>query len=120
MTKKSTPQSSLQLICIIILIAVILAPAAGLCGKGRKEISLDGGKIGSVPFDHHLHQDVVGDCMVCHQDFAQKAGALNDAKAAKQLKKKQVMNSTCIKCHKAKKKAGEKHGPTSCKACHKK
>ncbi len=116
MTKKSI----LSLICIIIGTSLLLVPAAGLCGKGRQAIILDGGKTGSVPFDHHRHQEVVKDCMVCHQDFAQKEGALNDAKAAKTLKKKQVMNQTCISCHKAKKKAGEQHGPVSCKACHKK
>ena len=28
------------------------------------------------------------------------------------------MNKICIKCHKLKKKAGEKAGPTKCSQCH--
>ncbi len=111
---------SIQLICIIVGTGIFLAPALGLCGQGKKEMHLDGGKTGAVAFDHHLHQAVVGDCMVCHKSFPQKEGALNDAKASGKLKRKQVMNATCIECHKAKKKAGDKHGPVSCNACHKK
>ncbi|WDP90280.1 MAG: cytochrome c3 family protein [Desulfobacter sp.] len=114
--KKST-----RFITAIIIAALFLfAPVSGFSGQGREKINLDGGKIGTVAFNHHLHQTLVGDCMVCHKSFPQKEGALNAAKAAGELKKKQVMNKTCLKCHKAKKKAGEKHGPTSCKACHKK
>ncbi len=113
-------KSTVQLICIIVGAGIFLAPGLGLCSKGKKEMNLDGGKTGAVAFDHHLHQAVVGDCMVCHKSFPQKEGALNDAKATGKLKRKQVMNKTCIKCHRAKKKAGEKHGPVSCKSCHKK
>lgn len=87
---------------------------------GRKEMVLEGGKSGPVPFGHHLHQTVVGDCQVCHKDFPQQEGALEQAKAQGKLKKKQVMNKTCVKCHRGKKKAGESHGPVSCKTCHRK
>lgn len=85
---------------------------------GRDMITLEGGKSGPVPFKHHLHQDVVKDCQVCHKDFPQEQGALEAAKLAGTLKKKQVMNKTCISCHREKKKAGEKTGPVSCKTCH--
>jgi len=117
MTKK---QFTPQFVCILILTALLFTPGLGLCSKGKANMTLNGGKKGVVPFNHHLHQTVVGDCMVCHKDFSQKEGALNDAKATGKLKKKQIMNKTCLKCHRAKKKAGEKHGPVSCKACHKK
>jgi hypothetical protein len=86
--------------------------------QGKEEISVFGGKSGNILFPHHLHQKVVEDCQVCHVNFAQKEGALDAAKASKDLKKKQVMNKTCLKCHRALKKAGEKAGPTSCKKCH--
>lgn len=120
--KMVTKKQILFFTSIIIGTALVLAPAIGISsqGQGREKMNLDGGKIGAVAFNHHLHHAVVGDCMVCHKDFSQEEGALNEAKAAGKLKKKQVMNKTCLKCHKAKKKAGEKHGPTSCKACHKK
>lgn len=109
-----------KIAAVFITTLFLLAPVAGFSGEGREQMKLDGGKIGAVDFNHHLHQAVVGDCMVCHKDFPQQEGALNAAKAAGKLKKKQVMNKTCLSCHKAKKKAGENHGPTSCKACHKK
>ncbi len=105
---------------ILITAAFILAPVIGISGQGREKMMLDGGKKGPVPFKHHLHQATVGDCMICHKSFPQKKGALSQAIAAGTLKAKQVMNKSCIKCHRAKKKAGQPHGPTSCKACHKK
>lgn len=88
--------------------------------KGRETMTLDGGKTGPVAFNHHLHQNLIQDCTTCHKDFKQEKGALEAAKAAGILKKKQVMNKTCIACHRAKKKAGEASGPVSCKDCHSK
>ena len=109
------------MICIIAAM-LFLAPVSGFSSqdKGRADISLFGGKSGSVAFPHHLHQTIIEDCQSCHKDFAQKEGALGAAKKAGELKKKKVMNKTCVKCHRAKKKAGEKTGPVSCKVCHKK
>ncbi|MDD9302138.1 MAG: cytochrome c3 family protein [Desulfobacter sp.] len=104
---------------IIIGICTLVATTLGFSGQGREIMTLDGGKTGSVEFKHHLHQSVVGDCQVCHSSFPQKEGALAAAKEASKLKKKQVMNKTCIKCHRAEKKAGNASGPVSCKACHK-
>ena len=108
--------------CMICVIAamIFLSPVPGFTGqdKGRADVSLFGGKSGPVAFPHRLHQTVIKDCQSCHKDFAQKEGALEAAKKAAVLKKKQVMNKTCLKCHRALKKAGEKSGPTSCKKCH--
>lgn len=112
-----------------IVVTLLLVGAAGLFlaapgtasqNRGRADMVLDGGKTGAVAFTHHRHQDRVRDCQACHKDFKQEKGALGAAKAAGILKKKQVMNKTCIACHRAKKKAGEAFGPVSCKACHKK
>jgi len=105
------------LICFI-LAGVFFAPTIIFAGQGQKEISLYGGKSGNILFPHHMHQAVVNDCQVCHVDFPQKKGALGTAKKSGDLKKKQVMNKTCLKCHRALKKAGEKAGPTSCKKRH--
>jgi len=73
---------------------------------------------GNVYFPHHMHQDNIKDCNVCHNLFPQQAGVIQDLKNLEKLKKKQVMNKKCLKCHRAKKKAGEKTGPTSCSKCH--
>ena len=104
------------------LAGLLIFTSAGFASEnmGRKEMTLFGGKSGAVDFNHHLHQAVVNDCQVCHKDFPQEKGSLEAAKKAGILKKKQVMNKTCVKCHRTKKKAGEKTGPVSCKACHKK
>ena len=94
------------------------AIAAAVQNEGPKDIKLDGGKRGIVPFPHHLHQNVMNDCNACHSIFPKTAGIIKDLKQQGKLKKKQVMNKTCIKCHKAKKKAGVKAGPTKCSKCH--
>ena len=102
-------------ICLILAVVTVIAAEQN---KGAAEMTIDGKGRGPVPFKHELHQTVLGDCMVCHDVFPQTAGSINDLKEKGNLKKKQVMNKVCIKCHKAKKKAGEKTGPTSCSKCH--
>ena len=109
----------ISLFCLIL--AGILVSSTSIFAEqpqGRKEISLYGGKSGNILFPHHTHQKIVTDCQVCHVNFAQKEGALGAAKESGDLKKKQMMTKTCLKCHRALKKAGEKSGPTSCKKCH--
>ena len=97
-----------------------LVPVSGIMAQdnGRPELTLNGGSKGPVLFKHQLHQTIVEVCAVCHKDFEKKPGALDAAKEAGVLKAKQVMNKTCIACHREKKNAGEKFGPTSCSACH--
>ena len=103
------------LVFAAVSIALSSAPAQN---KGAAEIKLPGGKRGPVPFPHHRHQDTLKDCQICHSLFPQKAGIIEELKAAGTLKKKQVMNKQCTKCHKEKKKAGIKTGPTTCAKCH--
>ncbi len=86
--------------------------------KGAENITLAGGKSGEVSFPHHRHQDVLVDCNICHYIFPQKKGVIEELKAQAKLEKKQVMNKLCTKCHREKKKAGEKAGPVTCKNCH--
>lgn len=108
-------------LCACIAVAgLTLIPVSGIVAQdnGRSELTLNGGSKGAVLFKHQLHQTVVKDCAICHKDFEKKSGAMDEAKKAGLLKAKQVMNKTCIACHRAKKKAGEKTGPTSCNACH--
>ncbi len=107
----------------IITAALILA-LAGVVGAvavenmGAEQITVDGGSRGVVPFPHHQHQNVLGDCNVCHTLFPQEIGSIARLKKEGELVKKQVMNKHCIKCHKAKKRAGETTGPTTCAKCH--
>jgi hypothetical protein len=107
---------TLALLCLVILLASVLALADGQ-QRGADDMVLEGGKSGWVPFPHHRHQDALGDCMGCHTLFPQKAGSIEVLKAEGKLRKKAVMNS-CSKCHRNLATAGRPSGPTSCKACH--
>jgi hypothetical protein len=104
---------------VVLVLILALGAAAIVTGqeKGAEEITMQGGKQGKVPFPHHLHQKALQDCMACHALFPQEAGAVRALQSKGDLKKKQVMNQ-CTKCHRQKKKAGQKSGPTSCKKCH--
>lgn len=106
------------IVAIFIIIIFTGAIAVAVQNQGAKDIKLDGGKKGVVDFPHHLHQNAIADCNACHSVFPKTAGIIKDLKTQGKLKKKQVMNKTCIKCHKEKKKAGVKTGPTKCSACH--
>lgn len=86
--------------------------------QGAENISLFGGKRGDVPFPHRRHQEVNKDCSVCHTLFPREKGIIEALKKEEKLKAKQVMNKLCVKCHRAKAKAGEPSGPRSCNACH--
>ena len=86
--------------------------------KGAAEITISGGKQGSVPFPHHLHQNTLVDCNVCHSLYPQKPGIIEEFKAQGKLKAKQVMNKQCTKCHRQKRQEGVKAGPTTCTKCH--
>jgi hypothetical protein len=86
--------------------------------KGAEKITLNGGSMGNINFPHKGHQDGLKDCKICHDMFAQQPGIIAKLKADKTFKEKQVMNTLCLKCHKEKKEAGLKGGPTSCSECH--
>jgi hypothetical protein len=86
--------------------------------KGVAEIVLSGGISGPVHFPHQRHQERLGDCTICHAAYPQKAGAIETLKAEGKLAKKEIMDTQCTKCHKEKKRAGEKAGPTTCTTCH--
>lgn len=107
-------------IVIMFFLAVLIFSAVIVSAQneGEKEIIINGGKSGNITLPHHLHQDVVDDCMICHVDFPKEAGSIDALKSAGTIKKKQVMNQICLKCHRDKKKAGEKAGPVSCSECH--
>lgn len=110
---------------LLIMSAVIVSLTSGAIvlsvanqDMGPKDIKLQGGKRGNVPFPHQRHQETLGDCDICHTVFPQKTGAIEELKGKGELKKKYVMNKLCTKCHKDRKKAGEPSGPTTCSKCH--
>ncbi len=101
------------------VIAIFFAGAAVYAtDKGAKEITIPGGKKGPVRFPHSVHQEELKDCKLCHDLFPQKPGIIQELKDQGKLKKKKVMNSKCVKCHKKRKKAKQAAGPTKCTICH--
>ena len=109
----------LILISLVALIAgSLIADSLATENQGAEKIELDGGQRGNVHFPHRQHQKNLGDCKICHTVFPQEPGAIAKLKAQGKLKKKHVMNKLCTKCHREKKKAGQKSGPTTCTKCH--
>lgn len=106
------------MVALLALGLLVLTGAVGSADNGADEMLLEGGSRGKVPFPHRAHQAVLGDCNKCHDLFPQEAGAITRLKKAGDLKKKQVMNKSCVKCHKTMKKGGGKAGPTTCSKCH--
>lgn len=110
---------------VVVLIALALLAAGSLISlaaapqnPGAPDMMLEGGSSGAVPFPHLQHQKALADCELCHVKFPQTPGAIEALKAEGKLAKKEVMNSLCTKCHKEKRQAGEKGGPTTCTTCH--
>jgi hypothetical protein len=113
-----TPKTKFLLVVAMLVVAGVVTLSIAEQNKGAKDIELNGGKRGKVPFPHHSHQEKLGNCDVCHTVFEQKTGIIEELKAQGKLEKKYVMNKLCTKCHKEKQKAGEKSGPTTCSKCH--
>ena len=109
---------TLVMVALLGLGLLVSAGMAGSADNGAEEMLLEGGSRGNVPFPHRTHQEVLGDCNKCHDLFPQETGAITRLKKAGDLKKKQVMNKSCVKCHKSMKKGGGKSGPTTCSKCH--
>ncbi|CAB1059330.1 hypothetical protein D1BOALGB6SA_4092 [Olavius sp. associated proteobacterium Delta 1] len=103
---------------VVLMVASSLVVSLATENQGAENIELAGGKRGKVPFPHRQHQKNLADCQICHSVFPQEPGAVQRLKAQGALKKKYVMNKLCTKCHKAKKKAGQPSGPTTCTKCH--
>ena len=97
----------------------LLSTMAMSQNKGAANMVLQGGKLGSVPFSHHLHQKLIDDCNICHKAFSQAAGSIEKLKAEGKLKKKEAMDQ-CVDCHKKEATTDGKALPTKCGECHKK
>ena len=97
------------LVLLVISTGAAYAYTIQTTNKGAEQI---------VPFPHRVHLEILPDCAVCHELFPQETGSIEKLKASGDLKKKQIMNKHCTKCHKKMKKEGQKTGPTTCKSCH--
>ena len=87
--------------------------------KGAKIIVIEKGRMPQVTFPHHKHQEALeNNCNACHDLFPKQPGIIKQLIIQKTLRNQQVMNGKCIRCHKEKKAAGEKAGPTKCTQCH--
>jgi hypothetical protein len=106
----------------LVIVMMVLVYTGGLDAHGGKmgpeEIMLSGGTKKDVAFPHEAHQKTLKDCMVCHDLFPQTHGSIQALIKEGKLKKKKVMNSKCVNCHKTMKKAGKKTGPIKCSTCH--
>jgi c(7)-type cytochrome triheme protein len=105
---------------LMLAAGVVPGPAAAAAPQpsGAAEIVLEGGTSGDVAFPHRRHQEKLGDCNICHSAYPQKVRAIEELKEQGALKKKQIMDTQCTRCHKEKKSAGENSGPTTCTTCH--
>ncbi|MBT8341729.1 MAG: cytochrome c family protein [Desulfatitalea sp.] len=107
------------LMAVLFTVPAVALQAEDAIDRGARQIILEGGASGSVPFAHQRHQNTLkDDCMVCHALFDQKKGAIKTGKADGRLKQKQVMNALCIHCHRNERQAGNPGGPTACAKCH--
>lgn len=104
--------------CALIIGGALAMSSNAVENRGAAEITIKGGQRGDVSFPHLRHQEKLADCNICHAVFPQEQGAIDALKAEGKLKPKQVMNKQCTGCHKEKKRAGEKSGPTTCNSCH--
>ncbi len=114
------PAAVAVLLSLCVTLAVAPAMTAESDGKGPETLVIDGGSKGNITLPHREHQQNLQDCKICHTIFPKKGGSITAMKADGKLKKKQVMNKLCLKCHRGMKKAGKETGPTSCSGCHKK
>ena len=86
---------------------------------GSSVVIFEKGKMPQVAFPHHLHQQKLNnECNLCHDLFPMQAGVIKEMILQEKLKKQQVMNSKCLKCHKDRLQAGLAAGPVKCTECH--
>jgi len=99
---------------LFIILFFALISIAALAEKNEGIIDIKGGFMGKISFPHMLHGNAVDNCQKCHDMFPKKIGTIQDFKNQKVFKKKHIMTTLCISCHKQKNQSG----PTMCNGCH--
>lgn len=87
----------------IVFLSAVLAFFAGIAGAADM-VELPA-SMGKVTFPHKMHQEIVKDCLKCHEKGPGKIAAMG----------KEWAHKTCKGCH-----AELKRGPVDCRGCHKK
>ena len=60
----------------IVLVSIFFLGATAVQNKGAAQLTIEAGERGAVQFPHHLHQDKLGDCNICHSYFPQEPHAI--------------------------------------------
>ncbi|PLX87060.1 MAG: hypothetical protein C0618_07570 [Desulfuromonas sp.] len=103
-----------KMMVLFAIVAFVAGTAAfAVANNGPASVSLDGGKMGNVAFDHAGHQGKVADCTACHHKGTD-AGTCTSCHGvdAAAPKAKKAFHDQCKGCHK------KEGGPTKCKECH--
>jgi len=115
---------SKKLACLLIVVffvflAVFARAQQDAESKGDEIIIIEKGRMPQITFPHQMHQKVLeNNCNACHDLFPKQPGIIKKLITQEKLRNKQVMNGKCLKCHKDRKAAGKKAGPTKCTECH--
>jgi hypothetical protein len=102
-----------------LMFVMILVGWAVAQNSGSEVVVFEKGKMPQVVFPHHRHQQKLNnECNACHDLFPMQTGVIKEMILQEKLKKQQVMNSKCVKCHKDRVQAGLAAGPVKCTECH--
>ena len=71
----------------VLIWAVIMGADFATENKCAEIILINGGKMRDIHFPHHRHQNVLGDCNVCHDLFPARSGSITELKEQGKLKK---------------------------------
>jgi len=109
----------LLIVVFFVFLAVFSYAHEDAANKGAEIIVIEKGRMPQVTFPHRMHQKVLeNNCNACHDLFPKQPGIIKQLIVKKTLRNQQVMNGKCLKCHKDRKSAGKKAGPTKCTQCH--
>ena len=64
----------------IVLASIFFLGATAVQNKGAAQITIEAGERGVVQFPHHLHQNKLEDCKICHSYFPQEPRAIEQLK----------------------------------------
>ncbi|HKL25540.1 MAG TPA: cytochrome c3 family protein [Desulfuromonadales bacterium] len=94
-----------------VLLSVWLFSTAN--AEGPEKFDLPAPAMGTVSFQHELHQERVADCETCHHKGVETGACLECHEISKSAPQgKDLFHQVCRNCHQ------EQGGPTACAGCH--